>query len=133
MIKIFVIVGFSLLSVFSSNYVFKKMGDVKKIKEIKERLEELKDSKNIEDKLKSLEISSEYFKLISKPLIVSSLVSILFFIFALFAFGNIEIVKLPFRIPLIGERLNGIWLYVISSIVFSLAFRKIKYFGFILP
>lgn len=133
MIKIFVIIGFSILSVFSSDYIFRKMGDIKKIKEIKESLEKLKDSKNIEDKLKSLEISSEYFKLMSKPLIISSFVSILFFIFVLFVFGNVEIMKLPFKIPLIGEKLNGIWLYIISSLVFSLILRKIKYSNFTLP
>ncbi|MCS7122966.1 MAG: hypothetical protein RMJ17_00075 [Candidatus Aenigmarchaeota archaeon] len=117
----------AVTSVLFSEFIFRRFGNIEKIKQMKKTLNDLGNSKKTEDKLKSLEIYSEYFKLISKPLIISSWVSIFFFVLILVFFSKVEITKFPFSIPIIGERLTGIWFYIILTISISLILKRLGY------
>jgi len=123
--SIIALAAISIVSSLANNYIFKKFAEKNNLKELSENIKKLGKSKDLNDKLKALEIYSEYLTKIMKPLLFSSLVSIGFFILVYFLYGDLKILKIPSFIPIIGEKvLTGIWLYIILTLIFSLLLRK---------
>jgi uncharacterized membrane protein (DUF106 family) len=114
-------------------YVF--LTDKKLVEEMKEKSKEIRqrfieaqakgNAKEISKLMNEMvQMNSAYFKQMVKPLIVATLVFILFFPWLGHEFGGKAVAKLPFSLPVVGSNLSWIGWYIIVSLTISWILKK---------
>ena len=130
------IIVFSLLITSVLTFVYKKLTNQVRMKEIKDKQKELqKKAKEEKDKDKIMEINKEMMKLSSemlkmsfKPMLITFLPLILIFtglrsLYSEAAVGNL--VTWGTNLPLVGDGAGWFLCYIFFSFAFSLIFNKI--------
>lgn len=109
--------------------------DQKKIKEIREKIHEISNKIKEEQKsgnmekanellIQSMKLNNEMMRLTFKPMILAFIIVILFLPWIAHEYGSV-VIKLPFRLPLIGNTFPFNWIgwYIVSSFTMSKIFR----------
>lgn len=123
-----IITGFALLP-----YVFfvdkKLLNEIReKSKEIREKFVEAQAKGNTREVSKLMNelmrVNNTYFKQMAKPLLIATLIFILFFPWLGHEFGGKVVARLPFSLPFIGSNLSWIGWYIIVSLTISWILKK---------
>lgn len=109
----------SLATTIVTNFFNKKY----KLNEVISELKKARESKNLEDLKKSLELYNEYLKRSMNSFLFSAIVSLPAIIIVLIFFSKVNVLTLPN-----GLKINGLIFYVIISIIFSIILKYGKMF-----
>ena len=98
--------------------------------EIKQHQSKMKDHKDnpqkvMELKKRSMEVNLQYMKHSMKPMLITFIPLIIIFGWLRKTFDTGAVITFPFKIPLIGNDMGWLGVYIISSIIFSTLLRKV--------
>jgi len=136
--EFFLVIGVAILVSLVATLIQKKLTDIELIKslknEIKKISKEIRRNKENSEKVnelmkKSFEIQKKMIKQTMRPTLISGS-TILVTIYLLGTFLDNIIFKLPISIPIVGNQLGWIWIFILISVIMSLIFRKIFDLGF---
>lgn len=132
-VSLFVISAFFSILVLLINKIFINTKIVKEIKEkmeaMREQLTAAQKSGNQEDSKKFLDemmkTNSEYMKHSMKALLISIVIISIFLPWVRYKYSGMTIANLPFALPFLGATLDWFWWYVIVSFAVGWVIKKI--------
>ncbi len=126
----------SFIVTFLQLFLYKKISDQKRIKELKEKQKEIyREIKNTKDEKRLnklnkeiMDINFELMKISLWPTIIIFFPILLVFIFLRYAYAYAEIgniIEWPWNLPVVGNGAGWFLCYIVFGFIFSLIFRKI--------
>ena len=131
--EVVVVAAIAVITTLVATLIQKKITDVDLVKSLKSEIKkinkEMKETKQDTQKLnklisKNFEIQKKMMGQTIKPIMISSVLTLtVFFMISVFFKG--AVLSLPVSLPFIGNKLNWFWIFILSSTISSLIFRKV--------
>jgi len=131
--EVVVVAAIAVITTLVATLIQKKITDVDLVKSLKSEIKkinkEMRETKQDTQKLnklisKNFEIQKKMMGQTIKPIMISSVLTLtVFFMISVFFKG--AVLSLPVSLPFIGNKLNWFWIFILSSTISSLIFRKV--------
>ncbi|RLJ03761.1 MAG: hypothetical protein DRP14_04570 [Candidatus Aenigmatarchaeota archaeon] len=131
--EVVVVAAIAVITTLVATLIQKKITDVDLVKSLKSEIKkinkEMRETKQDTQKLnklisKNFEIQKKMMGQTIKPMMISSVLTLtVFFMISVFFKG--AVLSLPVSLPFIGNKLNWFWIFILSSTISSLIFRKV--------
>jgi len=131
--EVVVVAAIAVITTLVATLIQKKITDVDLVKSLKSEIKkinkEMRETKQDTQKLnklisKNFEIQKKMMGQTIKPMMISSVLTLtVFFMISVFFKG--AVLSLPISLPFIGNKLNWFWIFILSSTISSLIFRKV--------
>jgi len=131
--EVVIVASIAVITTLVATLIQKKITDVDLVKSLKSEIKkinkEMKETKQDTQKLnklisKNFEIQKKMMGQTIKPIMISSVLTLtVFFMISVFFKG--AVLFLPVSLPFIGNKLNWFWIFILSSTISSLIFRKV--------